>query len=141
MTRSRREVHEQDPQEPPREPGTRERERLDRAARRHQLGRPEVTELEVGDRTYRVAEVEPLDVDGVRTMVVGAGLWLVAGIALLPFLGTLQDGGRVWWLWTCLAGFGLGTIGIEYCRRRRRALDHHPERRRSDTSPLGPAGL
>jgi len=27
----------------------------------------------------------------------------------------------VWWLWTCLAGFGLGLFGLEYCRRRRRA--------------------
>lgn len=119
----------------------RERERRERAARRHEFGRPEVTELEVGDRTYKVAEVEPLDLDGVRTMAVGSILWLVAGVALLPFLGTLQDNGRVWWLWTCIAGFGLGTIGLEYCRRRRNALRHDPTRRSSDISPLGPAGL
>jgi hypothetical protein len=25
----------------------------------------------------------------------------------------------MWWLWTCLAGFGLGIIGWDYCRRRR----------------------
>ena len=25
-----------------------------------------------------------------------------------------------WWLWTCLAGFGLGLFGLEYCRRRRK---------------------
>jgi hypothetical protein len=79
------------------------------------------TQHEIGNRTYIVAAVEPLDVDGVRTVEVGVGVWLVAFIALLPFYGTLQESGRVWWLWTCMAGFGLGLIGLEYCRRRRRA--------------------
>ena len=31
----------------------------------------------------------------------------------------VADTGRTWWLWTCLAGFGLGVIGWDYCRRRR----------------------
>lgn len=67
----------------------------------------------------------PLDVDGVRTVEVGTLLWLVAFFALLPFYGRLDDAGNTWWLWTCLAGFGLGAIGIELCRRMRdRRLDH-----------------
>jgi len=45
----------------------------------------------------------------------------VAFFLLLPFYGRLQESGNVWWLWTCLAGFGLGLFGLEYCRRRRRA--------------------
>ena len=45
--------------------GAREIARLDRAARRHEFGRPEITELEIGSTTHRVAEVEPMDVDGV----------------------------------------------------------------------------
>ena len=89
---------------------------------------------EIGNRTYIVADVDPLDVDGVRTVEVGSGLWLVAFVALLPFYGQLQDSGRVWWLWTCLTGSGLGLLGLEYCRRRRRArvraaargVDHGP---------------
>lgn len=76
---------------------------------------------EIGNRTYVVADVEPLDVDGVRTVEIGVGLWLVAFVALLPFYGNLEETGRLWWLWTCLAGFGLGLLGLEYCRRRRRA--------------------
>jgi hypothetical protein len=40
---------------------------------------------------------------------------------LLPFYSELEDNGRLWWLWTCLAGCGLGLFGLEYCRRRRRA--------------------
>lgn len=81
----------------------------------------ETTQHEIGNRTYIVAPVAPLDVDGVRTVEVGAAVWLVAFIALLPFYGALQDSGRTWWLWTCMAGFGLGLFGLEYCRRRRKA--------------------
>ena len=76
---------------------------------------------EIGSRTFFVADVESLDADGVRTVEVGSALWLVAFVALLPFYGWLEDTGRLWWLWTCLAGFGLGLIGLEFCRRRRKA--------------------
>lgn len=76
---------------------------------------------EVGNRTYLVAEVDPLDVDGVRTVEIGVGLWLLGFLALLPFYGRLAADDHTWWLWTCLAGFGLGLFGLEYCRRRRRA--------------------
>ena len=37
---------------------------------------------EIGNRTYIVADVAPLDVDGVRTVEVGTGLWLLAFIGL-----------------------------------------------------------
>jgi uncharacterized protein DUF2530 len=110
--------------------GHRERARLERAARRHELGRPEITEIEIGSQTHRVAEVEPMDVDGVRTLTVGTIIWGVAAVALLPFLGTLEEQGRTWWMWTAVAGLGLGLIGIEYCRRRRNALRMQPGRRR-----------
>lgn len=118
----------------------RERARRQRIAQRHQLGRPEVSEIEVGQRRYAVAEVEPLDVDGVRTVTVGTAIWLVGFLALLPFIGPLREAGHIWWLWTCLAGFGLGLMGIEYCRRRRQALALQPGSRRNDNSHLGTAG-
>lgn len=111
-----------------------------RAARRHELGRPPVTAHEIGDRTYRVAEVEPLDVDGVRTMQVGSLMWLLALVALLPFMDTLRASGRDWWLVTCLAGTALGLVGWEYCRRRRTAILADPRRRMTDNSELGPLG-
>jgi hypothetical protein len=76
---------------------------------------------EIGNRTYIVADVDPLDVDGVRTVEVGSALWLLGFLALLPFYGELEAHGRTWWLWACLAGFGLGLFGLEYCRRRRKA--------------------
>lgn len=64
-------------------------------------------------------EVPPLDVDGVRTTQVGTALWALALLALLPFWSLLAEAGRLWWIWTCTAGLGMGLIGIEYTRRRR----------------------
>lgn len=75
---------------------------------------------EIGKRTYVVANVDPLDVDGMRTVAVGTVLWLLGFVLLLPFSGRLADSDRLWWLWTCVAGFGLGILGWDYCRRRRR---------------------
>lgn len=76
---------------------------------------------EIGSHTFLVADVEPLDVDGVRTVQVGVVLWVVAFVALLPFYSRLRDAGHGWILWTCAAGCGLGLLGLEVCRRRRRA--------------------
>ncbi|MGH3330950.1 MAG: DUF2530 domain-containing protein, partial [Nocardioidaceae bacterium] len=78
-----------------------------------------VKKHEIGRRTYIVADVDPLDVDGVRTIAVGTALWLVAFVLLLPFHDRLEATDRIWWLWTCVAGFGLGILGWDYCRRRR----------------------
>jgi len=87
-----------------------------------------------------VAEVEPLDVDGVRTVAIGSVIWIVAFVAMLPFIGTLRDHDKLSWLWICIAGFGLGLIGLEYCRRRRRLLTEEPDRRRTEASRFGAAG-
>jgi hypothetical protein len=78
------------------------------------------THHEIGKRTYLIAPVEPLDVDGVRTVQVGTALFFVAFLALLPFYSNLQEADRLWLLWMCLAGVGLGLLGAEYCKRRRR---------------------
>src|SRR5262245_13991303 len=89
---------------------------------------------------HLVAEVEPLDVDGVRTVAIGSVAWIVAFLAMLPFIGTLRDHDKLSWLWICIAGFGLGLIGLEYCRRRRNLLAEQPSRRRTEASRFGAAG-
>lgn len=78
---------------------------------------------EIGNRTYMVADVEPLDVDGVYTVGIGTALWGLAFLGLIPFYTELHSEGHTWVLWTCLTGFGLGLLGLEYCRRRRSARD------------------
>ncbi len=78
----------------------------------------------LGQDAQDVAPVKPLDVTGVRTVLVGTALFLVAGIACLFVRDWLEESGREWWLWTCVAGFGLGVFGYDYCRRRAR---HHED--------------
>lgn len=95
------------------------------------------TQHEFGRRTYLVADVEPLDVDGVRTVQVGIALWVVGFVAMLPFYGRLRDAGHGWMLWTCAAGCGLGLLGLEYCRRRKRA--RALRREQSESLPADPA--
>ena len=81
-----------------------------------------------GGRRYLIADVDPLDVTGVRTVAVGTVLFLVALLALLPFTDDLRADGRLWWLWTCGAGVGLGLFGIHYCRRRAAAIAREERR-------------
>ena len=78
---------------------------------------------EIGNRTYIVADVAPLDVDGTRTVALGTGLWVVAFVVLLVLRQAGAGAGLDPWLWTCVAGVVLGAIGWTYCaaRARRRA--------------------
>ncbi len=64
---------------------------------------------------------EPLDVDAVRVVATGTILWFLGFLVLLPFHARLADSGHELWLWTCLAGAGLGLIGLPLCLRQRAA--------------------
>lgn len=57
----------------------------------------------------------PLDVDGVRTVAFGTVLYGIAA-AVTPFFASSEVA------WTCVAGFGLGVVGVYYCVRRRNAI-------------------
>ncbi len=103
-------------------------------------GRPPIDRIEIHHKTYVTARVQPLDVTGVRTVAVGAVLWLIALVYCAVSYSSLRDHGHGWWLWTCVAGLALGLLGLEYCRRRRRRLESRPGRE-TETSPLGAAGL
>ena len=48
---------------------------------------------EIGNRTYIVADVEPLDVDGVRTVEVGTALWLLGVPRPAAVLRPAEDDG------------------------------------------------
>jgi membrane protein DedA with SNARE-associated domain len=57
-------------------------------------------------------------VDVVKIVLIGMVCWLVAFFVLLfAFRHQLDAHHSSYWLWTCLAGIGLGFIGIPYARR------------------------
>lgn len=64
----------------------------------------------------------PLEGPIVPTIIGGTILWLVLFVVQLPFYSWYEDHGHAWWVWTCLAGGGLGFIGIYYVRRRDAAI-------------------
>ncbi|MBQ0986607.1 DUF2530 domain-containing protein [Streptomyces sp. F63] len=78
---------------------------------------------------------EPLEGNVVGVVTGGTVLWFVMFLVQLPFYGWFEGRGLLWWLWTCLAGAGLGLIGIRYVRRREAAL-----RRAAEQHPSGPEG-
>ncbi|MFP3991701.1 DUF2530 domain-containing protein [Streptomyces sp. E11-3] len=65
---------------------------------------------------------EPLEGPVVATIIGGTLLWFVLFLAQLPFYGWFEDNDRLWWVWTPLAGAGLGLIGIWYVRKRDTAI-------------------
>jgi len=67
----------------------------------------------------RNAEVEPLDLDGANSVIVGSAVWVLALVFVLVRYSHLQDTGRGWWLYSVLAGLALGVVGFVYCIRRR----------------------
>ena len=68
------------------------------------------------------AEVKPLDLSGIPSVIVGIICWAIAFVVVLIFRDELKKNGLEWWLWVTVAGFGLGLIGLWYCRRRWAAI-------------------
>ncbi|WP_329559686.1 DUF2530 domain-containing protein [Streptomyces uncialis] len=65
---------------------------------------------------------EPLEGPVTATVTGGTILWFVLFLVQLPFYGWFDEHGHLWWVWTCLAGAGLGLIGIWYVRKRDAAI-------------------
>ncbi|MEV2244574.1 DUF2530 domain-containing protein [Streptomyces sp. NPDC049970] len=78
---------------------------------------------------------EPLEGPVVSTVVGGTILWFVLFLVQVPFYGWFDDRGHAWWIWVCLAGAGLGLIGIWYVRGRDAALRRAAARAGSDAAP------
>jgi hypothetical protein len=53
--------------------------------------------------------------------VPGTAIWFVAFVVLLFFIPELQANDAMVWLWTCLAGFVLGLMGLTVYSLQRRA--------------------
>ncbi|HEY0471481.1 MAG TPA: DUF2530 domain-containing protein [Kribbella sp.] len=68
------------------------------------------------------ADVKALDLSGIPTVIVGIVAWALAFVVVLIFRDDLKRNGHDWWLWVTVAGFGLGWIGLAYCRRRWAAI-------------------
>ena len=68
------------------------------------------------------AEVKPLDLSGIPSVIAGIIAWAIAFVVVLIFRDELEKDGLEWWLWVTVAGFGLGLIGLIYCRRRWTAI-------------------
>jgi Protein of unknown function (DUF2530) len=75
---------------------------------------------EIGNRTFIVAPVEPLDLDGVRTMQVGTALWAIGFVVLFLLRHRLAAHDHEWWVGVAAVGFALGLVGWEHTTRRRR---------------------
>jgi hypothetical protein len=65
--------------------------------------------------------VEPIKVNSTRIVFVGTAIWAVGFVVLLPFYGELGRHHDRVWLWTCLAGMGVGLFGYLLTRRHRAA--------------------
>ncbi|MFB4194622.1 DUF2530 domain-containing protein [Streptomyces carpaticus] len=65
---------------------------------------------------------EPLEGNVVATIAVGTIIWGALFVVQLPFYSWFSDHDHTWWLWTCLAGAGLGLLGLWIVRRREAAL-------------------
>lgn len=59
--------------------------------------------------------VTPVHASMVKIVGIGMVVWAVALVLTLavPFL---HQGDRWWWPWCCVAGIGLGVIGLTYLR-------------------------
>lgn len=85
-------------------------------------------------RKVRRPDPPPLPYDGVGTVTVGTLAWLVALLVMLPFHDRLEREGRLWWIAAAAIGFGLGLLGVWYCRRRTDRL----RRRQADSDGVLP---
>ncbi len=62
--------------------------------------------------------ITPVHVSMTRVVAVGMLCWLVA-LLVVMVVPAFHTGDTAWWPWCCIAGFGLGGIGLFYLKRGR----------------------
>ena len=55
---------------------------------------------------------EPVQADSRKVVAIGTAIWFTGFVVLLPFYTWLGRHDHRIWLWTCLAGWILGVIGL-----------------------------
>ena len=85
-------------------------------------------------------KLEPMQINEAKVIWIGIGLWAAAFLVLLPFRKTLIDDGHGWWLYTCLAGAGLGMVGLPMVGRRKSVMARETERGREAGRDGGRSG-
>jgi hypothetical protein len=54
----------------------------------------------------------------VAAVTLGTVVWAVLLVVAIALHTTLRSHGHLWWIAVAAVGFGLGLMGIAYCRRR-----------------------
>jgi hypothetical protein len=65
--------------------------------------------------------VEPVEVDSQRVALVGLAMFGLVTVVLVPFYSWLGDHGHRIWLWTAIAGIGVGLFGFVVSHRHKRS--------------------
>ena len=73
------------------------------------------------DTGYTPPQLPPVTAGLWHLAVPGTVIWFVAFVTALFFVPTLQANDAMIWLWTCLAGFILGLLGLSVYALQRRA--------------------
>src|SRR3978361_1268645 len=95
---------------------------------------------EIGNRTFIVAPVEPLDLDGVRTMQVGTALWAIGFVVLFLLRHRLAAPDHAWGGGGAAGGLaprpaGVGRVGRGRLRAGARRMGAHDA-----PAPASPTG-
>jgi hypothetical protein len=72
-------------------------------------------------------KLEPMRINEAKVIWIGIALWAAAFAVMLPFRKTLVDDGHGWWLYTCLAGAGLGMVGLPLVGQRKKVMVRETE--------------
>lgn len=67
-------------------------------------------------------ELEPMEFDLARVVLIGTVLYAVAAVVLLALNTPLTHAGHGRWPWVAVSGAVLGLLGLYYLKRRDRAI-------------------
>lgn len=81
----------------------------------------------------RRPDPEVVHTDDRGAVLLGTVVWVVALVVCLVDRERLVAGGDGWWVWVCVAGIGLGAIGLVHVHRQH--LRHERAQRHAAPQP------